>query len=100
MNAEPITIWDLLTRVNGSDLAGVIVVAMALAVATIFIIAMTVQQMHKNRLDDELKRDLVERGFAAEEIARIVESSPPQRSLRQLLRGRCTPKEPSHARVD
>jgi hypothetical protein len=34
--------------------------------------------MHRHRLDAEMKRDLLDRGMSAEEIARVVESSQPR----------------------
>ena len=33
---------------------------------------------HRHRADLELKRELLDRGLSAEEIARVVESSPPK----------------------
>ena len=34
--------------------------------------------MHRHRLDHELKRDLLDRGMTADEVARVVESSQPK----------------------
>jgi hypothetical protein len=33
--------------------------------------------MHRRRLEHELKQDLLDRGMSADEVAQIVESSPP-----------------------
>lgn len=100
MHAEPTSIVEVLSRINGGDLAAIAVIFMGLVVVTIVVIAVTIQKIHKNRLDDALKRELVERGFSAEEIARIIESAPPQQSLlRQILRGCATAKESRHVHV-
>ena len=34
--------------------------------------------MHRHRLESEMKRDMLDRGMNAEEIARVVESSQPK----------------------
>jgi hypothetical protein len=96
MNAEPQSILDVLNRISGNDLTAIVFIFMLFVFVTIVIIAMTIQRMHRSRLDDALKRDLVERGFSADEIARIVESSSPEPSLREIFRGRTPPKESSH----
>jgi hypothetical protein len=48
-------------------------------VAVVFITAIltiTVYKMHKNRLEDALKRDLLDRGMSASEIAMVVRARP------------------------
>ncbi|MEX2092101.1 MAG: hypothetical protein WD971_05460 [Pirellulales bacterium] len=37
--------------------------------------------MHRQRLQAEMKRDMLDRGMSADEIARVVESSPPDSFL-------------------
>jgi hypothetical protein len=40
-------------------------------------VAGAVSSIHRRRLDFELKQELLDRGMSAEEVARVVESSPP-----------------------
>jgi hypothetical protein len=40
------------------------------------VVAGTVYKIHKNRLADALKRDLLERGMSAEEIAMVITAKP------------------------
>lgn len=96
MNAEPQSIWQLLSQMNGSDLTTIVFLFMLFVFVAIVIIAMTIQRMHKSQLDDALKRDLVERGLSPEEIGRIVESAAPEPSIREVLRGRPPAKEVKH----
>jgi hypothetical protein len=45
-------------------------------VFTVTIISIIVYGMHKNRLADALKRELMERGMSAEEIATVISAKP------------------------
>ncbi len=36
-----------------------------------------ISSMHRRKLDHELKQELLDRGMTADEVARVVESSPP-----------------------
>jgi hypothetical protein len=40
-----------------------------------------VSSINKNRLDADLKRDMLDRGMAADEIAQVIESRPPEHFL-------------------
>lgn len=44
-------------------------------------VAGTASSIHRHRLDAELKRDMLDRGMNADEIARVIESRPPEHFL-------------------
>lgn len=45
-------------------------------VLTVAIVAFTVYKVHRNRLNDALKRELLERGTSPDEIVAIVRATP------------------------
>ena len=72
MQPEPTTLWQWFTSQNPGDVAGFAILSVLSITAIIVVLGGLFYYMHKNRLQHELKRDLVERGFSAEEIALIV----------------------------
>ena len=76
MQATPTNVWQFLMTIDADERFPLAVVAIVfgtlLLVAFVAIIAGTIRSMHKHRLDDALKRELIERGMEAEEIERIV----------------------------
>jgi len=48
-------------------------IAIVIIVITVFA---TIYKMHKNRLEDSLKRELLDRGMSASEIAMVVRARP------------------------
>lgn len=53
------------------------------------LIAGTVRKMRQARLDDDLKREMIERGMSAEEIAQVIEAeSPPEDYLNRWITSR------------
>jgi signal transduction histidine kinase len=76
MDATPGNLWEFLMTFDASMRFPLIIVSIVfgtiLLVIVAGIIAGTVNSMHKHRLDDALKRELVDRGMSAEEIERIV----------------------------
>jgi hypothetical protein len=72
--------WDALSGISGSDLAPLIGVTLALVTLVIIVITVTVcktvYRIQKSRLDDSLKRELIERGLSVDEIERIVRAQP------------------------
>ena len=92
MNSIPTSLWEWLLTLDKESQIGVMVFAViALLVATI-IVCITLYNMHKNRLEDALKRELLERGMNADEIARVVESAQPKDFLDRWV---CQGKEKS-----
>jgi hypothetical protein len=72
--------WDVVHGVPVHDLAPLVVFSLTCAVVAVIVVATiaskTTCRIHKAQLEDALKRELVDRGFAADEIAKIVETSP------------------------
>jgi len=56
----------------------VIVLATGLIISLVAIFSGLVASIHRRREEGQLKRELMERGMSAEEIARIVEATPPR----------------------
>jgi len=60
----------------------VMIVAIACAtgivISAIAIVTGIVSSVHRRRLEADLKREMLDRGMSAGEVARIVESAPPQ----------------------
>jgi hypothetical protein len=48
------------------------------SISVVAIVCGMVQAVHRNRTEAELKRDMLDRGMSADEIARVVESSTPK----------------------
>ncbi len=76
MSIMPNNLWQFLMTFDAGErfpLAVVIIVfGTMLLIAIVAIVAGTIRSIHRHRLDDALKRELVERGMDAEEIERIV----------------------------
>jgi hypothetical protein len=76
MNATPTNLWEFLMTFDPSMRFPLVIVSIVfgtMALVAIFgIVAGTMQSMHRHRLDDALKRELVDRGMEADEIERIV----------------------------
>ncbi len=76
MSAAPDNLWQFLMTFDAGErfpLVVVMIVFGTLALIVIVgIVATTVKSMHRHRLDDALKRELIDRGMEAEEIERIV----------------------------
>lgn len=47
----------------------------------------SVSSIHRRRLDHELKQDLLDRGMTADEVAQVVEASPPKDFLERWASG-------------
>lgn len=72
MHAEPTTLWQWFTSQDPSDVAGFAILSILAVTGIIVVVSALAYYMHKNRLQHELKRELLDRGFSAEEIALIV----------------------------
>lgn len=53
-------------------------------ISAIAIISGIVESVHRRRVEGEMKRDMLDRGMSAEEIAQIIESSQPKDFLERL----------------
>lgn len=79
-SAMPFGFWQWLSSLPRSDqmptLVGIISILAGAAVLITAILAITYYKVHRNRLCDSLKRELMERGTPAEDIATIVRAMP------------------------
>jgi hypothetical protein len=80
MNSAPTNFWQWTAELSSGERTGLLMFCMIAAIAIVSIVAATVYQMHKNRLEDSLKRELLERGMSAEEIATVVAGTPKDKS--------------------
>jgi len=72
VRSTPLSFWEWFTALDTGDLAGLSILAVLGGVAVIIVLSSVIYLMHKNRLQDSLKRELLDRGFSAEEIALTV----------------------------
>lgn len=80
MRPVPSSFWEWLAALSAGERFDVMVfgaLSLTLIVAVMFL---TIYRIHKNRLDDALKRELLDRGMTADEIATIVRAQPTRRS--------------------
>jgi hypothetical protein len=56
----------------GPDRIPVITMSFVALVLMVTVVSQAVYKIHKNRLDDALKRDLLDRGMSADEIATVL----------------------------
>jgi hypothetical protein len=78
MQSIPDDFWTWLSSFNGDDLAGMIAAACVCTVVAIGLVCLTVYQIHKSRAEHALKRELLDRGMSADEIATIIRATPPK----------------------
>jgi len=72
MNSVPQNFWDRIPAVSSGDVIPVLVMVIIGAVTAIAIISGVIYAIHKNRLEHALKRELLDRGMSADEIATVV----------------------------
>jgi hypothetical protein len=74
MHSVPSNFWQWVSSLNSEDCTGLILAGLGTLVLIILIVAVTIHNMHRNRLNDSLKRELLDRGMSADEIATIVKA--------------------------
>jgi hypothetical protein len=72
MQSIPGGFWQWVTTLKSDDLAGMTIFLSCALVGIIAIICTTIYKLHKSRADDALKRELLDRGLGADEIATII----------------------------
>lgn len=83
MHATPTNFWEWISRgVAAGDVTAIVILSIFAIVGIVAIISVTVYRIHKNRLDDALKRELLDRGLTAEEIATVVNAGQPKRGMK------------------
>jgi hypothetical protein len=65
-------------------------VVTTIIITAIAVISSVVHSMHRRRLETDLKREMLDRGMTADDIARVVESTPPTDFLDRWARGHST----------
>jgi hypothetical protein len=66
------SISDLVTRLSPNDVIPLLAISLSAIVGLIAIISALIYRIHKNRLEVALKRELLDRGMSADEIAMVV----------------------------
>ena len=78
MQTVPNDFWEWLGSLGGDVQSLMLFSSLLFGAIVISIIAGTIYKMHKNRLDDALKRELLERGMSADEIATVMSAARPK----------------------
>jgi hypothetical protein len=68
--------WEWIVGLDSAEQSVLIMVVGFSAICAIIFVTGTVYKMHKNRLEDALKRELLERGMSADEIATVIRAKP------------------------
>jgi hypothetical protein len=76
MESASSSFWEWLNALSHGEGLAVLGLGIFALVFAITIISGTIYKIHKNRLDDALKRELLERGMSAEEIATVIRAKP------------------------
>jgi len=75
--------WSWFSKFNAEDVTGFIAVVLVFSVAAVAVVCLTIYLVHKNRAEDALKRDLLDRGLSADEIATIINAKSDKRIARR-----------------
>lgn len=86
MSSAPNDFLMWLSTLKSDDLAGVIIVVAVAGVAAVAIVCTTIYKVHKTRADDSLKRELLDRGLTADEIAMVISAKSAKCSIRRSAR--------------
>ena len=85
MNSVPGSFWMWVSTLDTGELVPLIFLSAILIGFVVAVTASVIYAMHKNRLDDALKRELLERGMTADEIATVVHAKPRKGLRREEL---------------
>ena len=72
MSSVPGDFWQWTASLQSGERVALLIVAVFALVFIVTMVLGTIYKMHKSRLEDTLKRELLERGMSAEEIATVV----------------------------
>jgi hypothetical protein len=75
MNSVPVNFWEWLGALDSGERTGLMVVCLWALFFLVAAVLFTIYKMHKNRMNDALKRELLDRGMSADEIALIVSAT-------------------------
>jgi hypothetical protein len=76
MQSVPTGFWEWTGALDSGQRTGMIAMSIVAIVFITAILTITIYKMHKNRLEDALKRDLLDRGMSASEITMVVRARP------------------------
>jgi hypothetical protein len=76
MQTVPNNLWELVASLDEGLVFAVLFFAMAGLVAIVTTMFATIYGMHKSRLEDSLKRELLDRGMTADEIVAVIRAKP------------------------
>lgn len=70
------SLWTWLSSLDSDERVALTLAGMIGIVLVVLILAFTAYAIHKNRLDDAFRRELLDRGLSADEIATITRRPP------------------------
>lgn len=80
MEPVPTTLWQFFMSLDPGMRFPLLIVLIVFGttglVALVGIVAHTIKTIHQSRLDDALKRELLDRGMSADEIALMIRATP------------------------
>ena len=78
---------DAFLSLDSSHRAFLLMIAIACATGIILgalgIVSSTIGSIHRRRAEMDLKREMIERGMSADEMAKVIESAPPPEDATQ-----------------
>jgi hypothetical protein len=75
-SAPPGSFSEWIGALESGQRTGMIAMSIVAIVVITAMLTITIYKMHKNRLEDALKRELLDRGMSAAEIAMVVRAKP------------------------
>lgn len=76
MNSVPPSFWEWVALLDSGERTGLMVMCIIGFVFVVTVLLSVIYKMHKNRLEDSLKRELLDRGLSADEIATVIRAKP------------------------
>jgi hypothetical protein len=86
MKSVPSDFWLWFSKFNAEDVTGFIAVVLVFSVAAVAVVCLTFYLVHKNRAEIALKRELLDRGLSADEIATVISAKADKGLARRLSR--------------
>ena len=86
MRSVPENFWDWAATVPSQERFWLLFICLTAVVLMTSIVSATIYGMHRNRVEDSLKRELLDRGMTAEEIATIMNKADGKRGASKLGR--------------
>lgn len=87
MNSVSGDFWSWFSKFNADDVTSFIAIVLVFSVTALGIVCLTVYLVHKNRAEIALKRELLDRGLSADEIATIIRATSPKSLPRGWTKG-------------